>query len=117
MRAKRLTRWLVLSALGLAPREIRRVFLLCGAFLGGVGGLLGAAVGSLVSWLITAFELVSFDDPGVAEIYFISSVPFRVEFLDVVAVLGFTLFATLLACWVPANRAASMSAADALRVQ
>lgn len=107
----------VLSALGLAPREIRRVFLLCGAFLGGLGGLLGATLGALVSWVITAFELVSFDDPGVAEIYFISSVPFRVELLDVAAVLGFTLVATLLACWIPANRAATMLASDALRVQ
>ncbi len=107
----------VLSALGLSPRRIRRVFLLCGAFLGGVGGVLGAGLGALVAWTITAFELVTFDDPGVAEIYFISSVPFRVQALDVAAVLGFTLVATLLACWIPAHRAASMQASDALRVE
>ena len=68
----------VLAAMGLGRRSLTAVFLLCGLALGGVGALLGVAFGWLVAWVLTTFELIHFD-PGVAAIYFISSVPFRVE--------------------------------------
>jgi len=104
----------VLSALGLGRRSLTAVFLLCGVSLGAVGSVLGVALGWLVSWLLTTFELIRFD-PGVAAIYFISSVPFRVEGGDVVAVLLFTLAATFVACWIPAWRGAALDPGDALR--
>ena len=50
-----------------------------------------------------------------AAIYFISSVPFRVEIDDVLAILGFGLVATLVACWIPAWRGAALNPSDALR--
>jgi lipoprotein-releasing system permease protein len=104
----------VLSAIGLGRRSLTAVFLLCGLALGGAGALLGVAVGWLVSWALTTFELIRFD-PGVAAIYFISSVPFRVEAADVLAVLGWSLVATLIACWLPAWRGAALLPSEALR--
>jgi lipoprotein-releasing system permease protein len=104
----------VLSAMGLGRRPLTAVFLLCGVSLGAAGSLLGVALGWLVSWVLTTFELIRFD-PGVAAIYFISSVPFRVEASDVLAVLGFTLLATVLACWIPAWRGAALDPSSALR--
>jgi lipoprotein-releasing system permease protein len=104
----------VLTALGLGRRALTGVFLLCGVSLGVAGGLLGIGLGSLVSWLLTRFELIRFD-PGVAAIYFISSVPFRVEASDVASVLGFTVVATFLACWLPAWRGAALDPSAALR--
>ena len=104
----------VLKAMGLDPRSLTAVFLLCGLALGGAGAVLGVAVGWLVSWALTTFELIQFD-PGVAAIYFISSVPFRVEIDDVLAILGFGLVATLVACWIPAWRGAALNPSEALR--
>jgi lipoprotein-releasing system permease protein len=104
----------VLAAMGLGRRALTAVFLLCGVLLGTAGSLLGVGLGWLVSWVLTTFELIRFD-PGVAAIYFISSVPFRVELSDVLAVLGFTLLATFLACWIPAWRAAALDPSAALR--
>jgi lipoprotein-releasing system permease protein len=104
----------VLSALGLPRRSLAAVFLLCGLALGAVGALLGVMLGWLVAWVLTTFELIHFD-PGVAAIYFISSVPFRVEGADVLAVLGFSLLATLIACWIPAWRGAALHPSEALR--
>jgi lipoprotein-releasing system permease protein len=104
----------VLTAMGLRPRAVEGVFLMCGVWLGAAGSLLGAVLGAGVSWALTTFEIVRFD-PGVAAIYFIDSVPFRVEPLDVLAVLGFALGATLLASWLPARRAAAMDVTEALR--
>ncbi len=104
----------VLAALGLGPRRVQRVFLLGGMSLGAVGTALGVGLGALVSVIITRYELVRFD-PGVAEIYFISSVPFDVRALDLLAVAGFSLLVTALACWWPARLGAAVEPARALR--
>ena len=92
------------------------MFLLYGLGLGAVGTLAGIAVGALASWVLTHFELIRFE-PELAAIYFISSVPFRIELQDILAVALFSLTVTTVACWIPARRAASILPANALRYE
>lgn len=106
----------VLGALGLTPRELWWVFVTYGLLLGALGTACGVAIGAGVSWVLTTFELVSFD-PEVAAIYFIDSVPFRVELADVAAIVGFALTVTLAACTLPAYRASRILPAHALRYE
>lgn len=106
----------VLGAMGLEPRQLWWVFTLYGAFLGALGTLGGVALGSAASWLFTTFELVRFG-PEIAAIYFIDSVPFRVQPLDLLAIVVFTLAVTLVACALPAYRAASVRPSLALRYE
>ncbi len=104
----------VLTAMGLDRGRLQAVFVSCGVLIGGVGSLIGVSLGWSVAWLLTTFELVRFD-PGVAAIYFINSVPFRVHTDDVLAILGFSLATTLVACWLPARRASRLDPTEALR--
>lgn len=106
----------VLAALGLGPKSLRNLFLLYGGGLGGLGLTAGVGLGWAVSWALTRFELIRFDQ-GLAEIYFISSISFRVRFEDVVAVALFTVIVTGLACWFPARRGARVLPAVALRYE
>ena len=104
----------VLGSLGLSPRELWWIFAFYGLSLGGLGTLAGVLVGGGAAWLITELELVRFD-PEIAAIYFIDSVPFRVELSDVLAIVSFSLAFTLLACSLPAFRAARIRPSVALR--
>jgi lipoprotein-releasing system permease protein len=106
----------VLTTLGAEPRFFSRVFLALGALLGGAGVLSGVLFGVLVCWVMTRFRLLSFP-PGVAEIYFVSYIPFLVRARDLAAIVGFSALAILLASWLPARRAASIDIADALRYE
>lgn len=106
----------VLAALGLAPRRLWGIFVLYGLALGAVGTALGVALGAGISWVITTYELVRFD-PEVAAIYFIDSVPFRVDLVDVAAIVAFSFAVTLAACALPALRAARVRPSDALRAE
>jgi lipoprotein-releasing system permease protein len=106
----------VLSALGAEPRFFSRVFLMLGALLGGTGVAAGIVFGWLVCRAATVFRLLSFP-PGVAEIYFVSFIPFLVRAVDVAAIVGFSALAILLASWVPARRASHVNIAEALRYE
>ncbi len=106
----------VLSALGAEPRFFSRVFLMLGALLGGTGVAAGIAFGWLICRAATVFRLLSFP-PGVAEIYFVSFIPFLVRAVDLAAIVGFSALVILLASWVPARRASRVNIAEALRYE
>jgi lipoprotein-releasing system permease protein len=106
----------VLSALGAEPRFFSRVFLALGALLGGTGVAAGILFGWAICKAATAFRLLSFP-PGVAEIYFVSFIPFLVRVIDLAAIVGFSALAILLASWLPARRAARIDIADVLRYE
>jgi lipoprotein-releasing system permease protein len=106
----------VLTAMGLSPASVRRLFVAYGGVLGGAGTLLGIGIGAGASWLLDTFRLIRFG-PEVAAIYFLNSVPFEVAPRDLAAVLIFALGVNLVACLAPAWRAARLDPATALRYE
>ena len=106
----------VLTTLGAEPGFFSKVFLSLGALLGGAGVLAGVIFGVLVCWVLTRFRLLSFP-PGVAEIYFVSYIPFLVRWRDLAAIVGFSALAILVAAWIPARRASRIEVSEALRYE
>jgi len=100
-----------MMAVGTHRRQIRRLFLLESALLGGVGGLAGVVLGTLV---LTALNLhgIEFTPPGGSATILVRPfvAPQYVAISMGVAVLGAVVAAVL-----PSMRAARLSPVDALR--
>jgi len=104
----------ILTSMGAEPRMITRIFLWYGAMVGFVGTATGVILGVLVCFLITRFRLVSFP-PDIAEVYFVSSIPFITRGVDLSVIAAFSLLVSFLATIVPSLRAARLNPVDALR--
>ncbi len=104
----------ILSSMGAAQSSIREVFLWYGAMVGFAGTATGVILGVIVCWIITRFELVSFP-PEIAEVYFVSSIPFITRPADLAVIAVFSLIVSFLATIIPSARAARLNPVEALR--
>lgn len=104
----------ILGSMGATPGFVRGVFVSYGLIVGLAGTLTGLAAGSLVCWILTRWELVSFG-PEIAEVYFVSSIPFVTTMADLGIIGAFALTISLVASLVPSFRASRLTPIDALR--
>jgi lipoprotein-releasing system permease protein len=104
----------ILASMGAEKKLVRRIFLWYGTMVGFAGTAAGTILGTLVCWLITKYHLVSFG-PEIAEVYFVSSIPFITRARDLTVIAGFSLVVSFLATIIPSARAARLDPAEALR--
>ena len=104
----------ILASMGAEASTIRRVFIWYGTLVGVAGTAFGVIFGVAICWIITRFRLVSFP-PEIAEVYYVSSIPFVTRLRDLSLIAGFSLAVSFLATIVPSMRAARLTPVDSLR--
>jgi len=103
----------ILMAMGATPLNIRRVFFFQGALIGVFGTGLGVALGMAWCWLANTFQLIKVP----VDIYQISYVPFRLNPVDLLAIIGVTLLISFVSTLFPAWRAAKTDPVVALKYE
>ncbi len=103
----------ILKSLGATSQSIMKIFMLKGLVVGLVGTTLGILLGFILGWLQKTFNIISLP----SEIYFISSLPVDMRFLDFVLVALASLGIAFLATLYPAKKAASLNPVEAIRFE
>jgi lipoprotein-releasing system permease protein len=102
----------ILKAMGATEKSIRKIFVFNGMVIGTVGTLLGLVLG-----LILCFLLKHIDVHELAGdiYYFTTSLPVKVEFINVVSIIAAALLICFLATLYPARQASKLNPVEAIR--
>jgi lipoprotein-releasing system permease protein len=111
----------IMRTMGATRGSLMRIFLLTGASIGIVGTLVGLGLGIVFCLNIESIrqfiQYLTSTELFPSEVYFLSQLPARVEWVEVASIVVMALVLTFLATLYPAWRAARIDPAEALRYE
>ena len=101
----------ILKAMGAMDGSIRKIFIYKGMIIGAVGTLLGVCLGFIICKLLEKYKFIQL--PG--DVYYISTLPVRLEALDVFMIASAAMVICFLATLYPASQASKLNPIEAIR--
>ena len=103
----------ILKAMGATRKTIGRIFMLEGLVIGLGGTVLGLALGLALCYLLSHYQFVELP----ASVYYVTTLPVRVQFLDVAAICLAAVAVSFAATVYPARRASLLNPVEILRYE
>jgi len=103
----------ILRAMGATQKSIMTVFMFQGVLVGVVGTMVGLACGLGLCHLLGKYKFIELP----SDVYYISTLPVRVEMLDVVLVIVAALVISFLATLYPSRHASRQNPVESLRYE
>jgi lipoprotein-releasing system permease protein len=103
----------ILKSMGASSKSIMRIFMLDGLVIGVVGTVLGIMGGSVLCFLLKRYQFVKLP----SDVYYISTLPVRVQVLDVVLIALSAIAISFLATLYPSYQASRLDPAAAIRYE
>jgi lipoprotein-releasing system permease protein len=103
----------ILRAMGATRRNIMTVFMFQGVLVGVLGTLVGLASGLGLCHLLAKYKFIELP----SDVYYISTLPVRVEALDVVLVIAVAVAISFLATLYPSWHASRLNPVESLRYE
>ena len=101
----------ILKAMGAMDSSIRKIFIYKGMIIGAVGTSLGVCLGFIICKLLEKYKFIQL--PG--DVYYISTLPVRLEALDVFMIASAAMVICFLATLYPASQASKLNPIEAIR--
>ena len=103
----------ILKSVGMNNRQVKRIFLYEGLFIGVVGTLAGFGLSILLGYLQNRFNLISIP----ADVYFMSSLPVLLELRNFLIIGLIAIASALLATLYPSYKAVKLTPSEATRYE
>ena len=111
----------IMRTFGASPRSIMCIFIVQGALIGVIGTLIGAVFGILIalniSTIVPFIENLFQVQFLAKDVYYISDLPSKLEWNDVITIVVMSFILSLLATLYPSYKASQINPAEALRYE
>ena len=101
----------ILKAMGATNKSIRKIFVFKGIVIGSIGTILGLCLGFILCTVLKYYQFIEL--PG--DVYYITTLPVKLELLDVVIIASAAMAISFLATLYPARQASKLDPVEAIR--
>ena len=101
----------ILKAMGATDKSIRKIFVFKGVVIGSIGTIFGVCLGFILCTVLKYYHFIEL--PG--DVYYITTLPVKLELLDIVIIASAAMAISFLATLYPASQASKLDPVEAIR--